>query len=72
MILEKLDRVHAEHASWRGSVVTITPDMTDEEAEMEIFAGFLKEGYPAEKASRKSKRWLALARGKTHTQVTRS
>jgi hypothetical protein len=43
-----------------GVVVTTTEDMTPEEEEMELFAGFLKEGYPEDEAAKKAKEWLAL------------
>ena len=43
-----------------GAVVTTTEDMTPEEEEMELFAGFLKEGYPEDIAAKKAKQWLAF------------
>lgn len=43
-----------------GAVVTTTEDMTPEEEEMELFAGFLKEGYPEDIAAQKAKETLAL------------
>lgn len=43
----------------KGSVgVTITEDMTDEEAEMELYTGFIKEGYPSDIAEQKAGAWL--------------
>ena len=46
-----------------GSVtVTTTEDMTDEEKEMELFAGFLKEGYSPEIAQKKAKEWLKISK----------
>lgn len=41
-----------------GAMVTLTEDMTDEEQEMAIFEGLLKEGYPPEIADQKAKQWL--------------
>ena len=44
----------------KGSVgVTITEDMADKEAEMELYAGFIKEGYPPDIAEQKAGEWLA-------------
>jgi hypothetical protein len=43
-----------------GVTVTTTEDMTPEEEEMELFAGFLKEGYPEDEAAKKAKEWLTL------------
>lgn len=44
-----------------GAIVTTTEDMTREEVEMALFAGFLKEGYSPEAAQQKAKEWAALA-----------
>ena len=43
-----------------GVTVTTTDDMTDEEKEMTLFEGFLKEGYNQEAAERKAKEWLSM------------
>jgi len=45
-----------------GVTVTTTDDMTDEETEMALFEGFLKEGYDHEAAERKAKEWLSIAK----------
>ena len=49
-----------QKAGGRGVSVDLTEDMTTEEEEMALFAGFLKEGHDTETASRKAKQWLAL------------
>ncbi len=56
--LEELDKLIPP-----GTVtVTTTEDMTEEEQEMELFAGFLKEGYPPDVAEKKAKEWLRISK----------
>jgi hypothetical protein len=43
-----------------GVTVTTTEDMTDEEKEMALFEGFLREGYDQATAERKAKEWLSI------------
>jgi hypothetical protein len=59
-IIEEFDRQCAE-LGCTGVSVTTTPDMTDEEQEMALFEGFLKEGYPTAEAEKKAKEWFALS-----------
>lgn len=60
--MDKMDAALNEAAGGYsgGTVVTTTEDMTPEEEEIELFAGFLKEGYPEDIAAKKAKEWLAL------------
>ncbi len=56
--LEELDKLIPQ-----GSVtVTTTEDMTEEEKEMELFAGFLKEGYPPDVAEKKAQEWIQIVK----------
>ncbi len=41
-----------------GTSVITTEDMTPDEEAMAFFEGFLKEGYPPEKAEKKAVEWL--------------
>lgn len=59
-MVEELDRLMAKLGG-SGVAVIATEDMTQEEKEMALFEGFLKEGYPVEVADRKAKEWLSLA-----------
>ncbi len=59
-IMKVFDECLAEVGGQSSVVVTTTDDMTDEEKEMALFEGFLKEGYPVEVAEKKAKEWLAL------------
>ncbi len=43
-----------------GSTVITTEDMTDEEEEIELIAGFMKEGYSQQDAEKEAKRWLQM------------
>lgn len=47
-------------AGYPKSFVVITEGMTPEEEEMDICAGFLKEGYPLEESERKAKEWVRV------------
>ncbi len=42
------------------SLVVTTENMTQEEEEIEVTAGFLKEGYPYDKAEKKAKEWVRI------------
>lgn len=60
-LIDKIDAILNEAGGYSGgAVVTTTEDMTPEEEEMELFAGFLKEGYPEDIAAKKAKEWLVL------------
>lgn len=60
-LMDKIDAMLNEAGGYTGgAVVTTTEDMTPEEEEMELFAGFLKEGYPEDIAAKKAKQWLAF------------
>lgn len=50
----------AVKAGCTGASVVTTGDMTEEEQEMALFEGFLKEGYPPEIADEKAKEWLLM------------
>lgn len=41
-----------------GATVITTEDMSEEEEEMALFEGFLKEGYPPQIAEKKAKEWV--------------
>jgi len=56
---DKIDAILRESGGCSGVIVTTTEDMTPEEEEMELFAGFLKEGYSEDIAAKKAKEWLA-------------
>jgi hypothetical protein len=45
-----------------GVTVITTEDMTDEEKEMALFEGFLKEGCNQDDANRKAKEWVLLVK----------
>jgi hypothetical protein len=55
---EAIERVLAKH----GLIcrARLTEDMTPQEEEMELFAGYLKEGYSENMAEKKAKEALAL------------
>ena len=59
-IMKVFDECLAKVGGTIGAVVTTTDDMTEEEQEMALFEGFLKEGYPVDIADRKAKEWLAM------------
>ena len=59
-LMDKIDAALNEAGGCSGAVVTTTEDMTPEEEELELFAGFLKEEYPEDIAARKAKEWFAL------------
>lgn len=58
-IMKTIDDIARKEGA-TGAVVTVTEDMTDEEQEMALFEGFLKEGYPPDVADQKAKQWLNL------------
>lgn len=58
-IMKVFDECLAEVGCQSSVVVTTTDDMTDEEQEMALFEGFLREGYPGEVAEKKANEWLA-------------
>ena len=61
-ILELSDQIDTvlREQGYDGNIVELTEDMTPEEEELELFAEFLKEGYPEDIAALKAKETLAL------------
>ncbi len=57
--LEIMDIFDEEYRKAGGTGVTVdtTEDMTEEEKEMALFEGFIKEGYPPDIADRQAKEW---------------
>lgn len=60
-LFKELDRILIK-SGYRGAIVTTNHDMTDEEEEMALFEGFLREGYPEKEAFKKAKEWLSLSK----------
>ncbi|WP_028844916.1 MULTISPECIES: hypothetical protein [Thermodesulfovibrio] len=44
----------------KSAIVIIDEDMTEEEKEMALFEGFLKEGYSPEEADKKVREWMKI------------
>lgn len=61
-IMKVCDECLAKFGDGKGVVVTITEDMTEEEQEMALFEGCLKEGHPVDVAERKAREWLAMTK----------
>lgn len=61
-ILKVFDECLAELGGHGSVSVTTTDDMPEEEKEMALFEGFLKEGYPVEEAEKKAREWLAMVK----------
>lgn len=59
-----------ENLAGPGLHVITSDDMTREEKEMEIYAGFLKEGYPPDKAEKKAREFLEIAELAQASKVT--
>ena len=57
---DKIDAILRKSGGCGDVIVTTTEDMTPEEEEMELFAGYLKEGHPEDIAAKKAKETLAL------------
>jgi len=60
-LFKEIDR-NLVKSGYRGASVTSHHDMTDDEDEMALFEGFLREGFPEEEASKKAKEWLNLSK----------
>lgn len=58
-INDKLDEI-LRRIGYTGAIVDTTEDMTDDEKELVLFEGFLKEGYPREIAEQKAAEWVKL------------
>lgn len=43
--------------------VLVTEDMSEDEEEMAIYEGLLKEGYPPDIAAERAKQWMSIERG---------
>ena len=59
LIMDLMDK-HLREAGSTSADVTLDDNMTEEEQEMAIFAGLLKDGYPPEIAAQKAKEHLHL------------
>lgn len=47
-------------AGYPKSLVVTTENMSQEEEEVEVIAGFLKEGYSYDEAEKKAKEWVRI------------
>ena len=60
-LCDAIDEASRE-SGYKGVTVTTTEDMTEDEEEMALFEGFLKEGHPPDVAAIKAKQFLARMR----------
>ena len=60
--LRDLLKSEMRKSGYKGVIVDVTDDMTEEEQEMALFEGYLKEGHPPDVAEKKAKDMLAFAK----------
>jgi hypothetical protein len=60
LINKFMEFVREDRRSIASAIVITDESMTEEEQEMALFEGFLKEGYPPEVAEKKAKEWVEI------------